>query len=535
MAAKNPTDPQMYWMSDFLGMSQRQSMDRIPVNQAIFLLNNSNDKPGTWAKRKGTDLLAATQAGKGVFGLIDYSSPSGTNSIHAVRTTDIDVYDHAADTYSQAEAATFTAEEKVSSEQYKNRVYHVSPQDYLNWEIGGATTDVGTGGNEIKGKFLKSAQNTLFVGNVTYRGGAGSVNEPDRVYYSLFDVDNNVPGDQMYNDDETIVTSTRWFTVRKPVRGLIAYGSPAMMYIFTEDECFKFDLGLENRAAGVRKVFSIGLANHRAATICNNWLIWMDSDGRLWAYGGSGQPIPLSWDIEDDSTGRAIMNQIDRAELQDVCAGSIGSKFWFSVGSVTWYDKTLTNTLIKGLISQDLKYVLWGVDTLPVKPSIFANATIGNKRVLVFGAKGVDDVYVMETGTSDNGTAIDWCCRTMFTSLGDTLSSKDPFEIWVQYRPQDVATSYLKLSYAVDGRISYTAISDPDGTPAVTSHGKINMYESDSSEKTDKIKKIAFPRGVTGRTISIEVANSVLTDKVEVKALGIVYTQHPLDLRFSVD
>ena len=87
--------------------------------------NISLDKPGAYIKRKGSDLKATTQAGNGVYGLIEYKSNAGTGKVHSVRSTDLDAYTVGTDTWDAIDAAQFTASTKVQSVNYLNKVVRV--------------------------------------------------------------------------------------------------------------------------------------------------------------------------------------------------------------------------------------------------------------------------------------------------------------------------------------------------------------------------------------------------------------------------
>lgn len=461
MEAKRVTQ----WLYDLQGQNNRQDMDKIPDNSGPLHTNKSHDKPGTWGKRKGSELQGTTQAGNGVQGLKTYRKSDGTKVLRAIRSRDLQTL--VSGVYTTIDNNYFTEGVKVSSTNFLNRVYHVSPSDNLSYEEGGLLTEVQDSAEAgIKAKAVITGQNTLFVGGVNEIGDV-EVAYGDRVYYSRFDTP--TPTHELYADDgETLSTSTRYFSVNGPYMGSFAYQE--LTYHFSDSACFLFDISQVSTVSAIRKAFNIGLANPRAITECNGWMIFMDRAGRIWAYGGAGLPVPLSWDVEDDSKGEAPINKISASEIDDVCAGSVGNQFWFSVGDITFYSDSISNTVLKGLITQNLSYVMWEVSSYPVKPIIFENGVDANgKEVLYFGADGVDDVYQMNTGTNDGNTAISSFCKTKFFDFGKPIHTKMGDELLVKYRPQSGSNTYLRVRYATDGNYSYTAWSDPDGT--VTTFG----------------------------------------------------------------
>jgi hypothetical protein len=534
----NSNKEKMFWIDNFLGINQRQNWDAIPLNTSPLLQNISLDKIGSWSKRKGSDLLATTQAGTGVFGLHEYNPYNAPSKVRAIRSTDLDTYDFDTDTYTAIDPTNFTANTKIFSVDFLNKAYHISEADYLQYENGTTTTVVGTGGNEIKGRALAVAQNTLFVGNVTHIGGVGAVDQQDRVYYSFFNNETQTPDDQLYDNEtgsNSMSTSTRWFTVLAPLRGLFPYGLSNSIHAFTGSKCYSFDVAMENNSTGPKWVFDIGLSNQRGITTCNGWMVWMDATGRFWGWNGSSAPNSLSFALEDDSKGEAIVSAIDKENIGDVCAGSLGNKFYFSIGNINYFGETINNALLVGFMMPDMSNVLWSLYSLPVRPTIFINATHDGERVLLFGTDDADDIYQLEVGTNDVGsttTAVTGKAKTAFTDCNNPLYTKNGTEIWIKFRPQPVNNTYLKISYAVDGNFQYTSISDSDGG-GETDGGVIDMYDAQYATKTDNIVRVKIPGGVRFRTISIQIENSQVSESFEVTGIGVMYTLQPLDITYT--
>ncbi len=496
---------------DFQGMNQRQDIDKIPNNTSPLALNISLDKPSTMAKRKGSALLGTTQAGNGVYGLIAYVKNDGTIVLRAVRSTDLDAYDEVGDAWAAIDSSQFAASEKIQSADFNNRVYHMGTTTYLCYETGGSCTTVGSGADRVRGNSLAVAQNTLFAGGV--------VGHEDRIYYSLFDITTNSPSDQFWNTDEgTLATSTRYFQLLSPVKGLFSYGNRCLA--FTRDKCFRFDMQNADNGTGVENVFNIGLANPRAITQLNGFVIWMSPDKRLWAWGGAGQPNELSWAIEDDENGEAVINLISDSIMDDVCAGANLNKFYFSVGDITYKGETFHNVLIKGLINQTFSTVLFSLDTLPWRPTIFANMSFSGQEVLVFGVHGVDDIYTYNIGLNDGSTAIDARYYTKFYDFGLPFHTKDIDEIYFKVKVQSSTFNYLTVTQAIDGIWDYQPLSTPDALVPVTKHAVINMYNGGDSNKHDRIYKLSAITGTNFRNLSLCLQNSQLNESFELSGLG---------------
>ncbi len=522
---------QEVWIPRLDSMNQRQDLDKIPDTYSPLLVNISVDKPGSWSTRKGTGLLATTQAGVGVQGLISYNKLDSTKVVRAVRSTDLDTYSTTTNTYTQIDAAQFTAGARISSVNFNNLVYHSSSSDFLVSESGGACSDVGAGADRLKANDICVAQNTLFASNISYANGSAQAWQ-NRCYYSAFDSGNNVPSSQMWNTSEgSLANSTRWFTLPGIIKGSVSYGSaPGLSYHFTDEECYSFDMGLVDNQIGPQSKFREGLVNKRAVTVCKSWMVFMNNKGSIFAWGGAGTPDQISFEIEDDSKGEAIINKIDKTWLPYVCAGSLGSKVFFSIGDIVYYNKTITNAVLVGLLlpSENGLTALWSLYSLPVRPVIFANATFSGEEVLLFGTDDVDDVYQLGTGTSDNGTAIDAYARTKYQVPSSHLRSNDFSKLLIKYRPQTVENTYLRVKYALDGGIDFKTITDPDNN--ITRYGVVDMYHADNATKLDDIKVLSLPNEVSGRSISIEVGNNQLDEAFEVTGIGFQATTKDLDI-----
>lgn len=521
-------DLPLLWIDNLQGISQRQDPDKIPSNSSPLLLNISMTKPGTWVSRPGNALLGTEQSGVGVQGLHAYKKLDGTYKLHAVRSQDLDEYDDGSDSWGTGiDNNDFNSGTKVQSMNFLNRLYHISPSDYLRYETGGATTTVGTGDDRIQGNSIAVAQNVLYIG--------GRTGYEDRVYYSEYDDSGNMPTHQLWKTSQgTLASSTLWFTTGGlPVKGLVSYNE--LLYAFNAEACYSFDQRYAVNSSGVRKMFDIGLANPRAICICNGFLVWMSPEKKLWAWGGAGIPVPLSWDLEDDTRAEAIINLIDSDELSNVCLGSNGNQFWVSIGNITYRNTTYANAVIRGLANQDFSYVLWGLDTLPVRPMIYANTVISGTKVLVFGADDTDDVYLIDAGVNDGSTAINSVAKTAFIDFGYPFDWKECQELFIKFRPQSADNTYFTIKYAVDGKWSYTAVSTPDaGGSAVTSYGVIDTYASDYTSRFDDVVTVQFPKIPAFRTLSIEISNAQADEAFEVSAIGFKIKRMPMILRPKV-
>lgn len=534
MAIKKGSNKSLQSMLGFRGMNQRQDADKIQDNMSPLLINIGLDKPDTWIKRKGSSILGTTSAGNGIQGAIEYYAYSGSRNVRVIRGGNLDIFNGTS--FSTSVSSGFNASSAPNATQFINRVYYTSTSDNLCYETGtGTLTTVGAGGNEVMAQNIAVAQNSLYIGNVSQIAGS-PVTYPDRVYYSFFNATNNIPSDQLWtnvNSLNTMSTSTRFFTVLQPNTALFSYGVTGLLYAFTESACYQFDLRNASNSTGVQKVFDIGCCGARAITQCNGWMIWMDINARVWAWGGAGAPIPLSWGIEDDANGEAFINGINKANLSTVCAGSYKSKFVFGVGNVSTFNETINNSMLTGLITQGLNNVLFSVESYPFAPNIFFNARLNNTNSLLFGANTINDIYLMyQNQYNDNGVAIAAKAKTKFYTMNKQLFQTNiPDDLYIKYRPQSANPDYLVAKYAINMNTAYSIISDP--VNAITTGGVLDMYSANSSTSRSAVSKLSLPQEARGQTISIEVGNSQLNQGFEVSGMAIGSEQEDLDIIFN--
>lgn len=526
-------EEKILWIKDLGGMMQRQDMDKIPDNMSPLLVNISLDKPGTWRKRKGSDLLATTASGSGVFGMVDYAKTDATTELHTYRGTTLYKYTPGTDSYSTLDATDASgSSKKIQAVNYLGRVYWVSPSDNLRYEASGTTTQVADNAGSpagIKGNTIAVAQRTLFVGGSPDLGR-------DRVYYTYFDLENWVSTHNFGADSATwtFAATTNFFSVETPVTAMISYGLNGLVYVFTKYALYSFNMAYEDKATGVNKELDIGCAGPRALTICNGILVWMDPEGRIWGWKGQGSASLLSYHIEDDSNGDAVINKIDASWIPEVAAGSLGSKVYFSIGDITMWGTSYSNCVLVGQISPDASDIAWSIYTLPYKPTIFANAFFTGRKVLLYGNEANNDIYQMETGTNDGSTAVDAFARTAFLDFSATFTTKSLQEFYVKFKPQTAqADTNLKFSTAFDGLLTYSTVSDPDNSEK--SHGVVDMYNS-STLQIDDVKKLLPISGEDFRTISIQVGNNAAGEGMEISAIGFKVSKgNHLDIRLEDD
>ena len=525
--------------TDISGMMCRMDADKIPDNKSPFLLNVELGKETNISKRNGSQLIGTNQESASfVQGGIDFVRYDGTRDLRVVVNGNIKKYNPATSGWSNVATSVFNTSSKVQMVLFNNKVYYISPNDNMVSEDSmGNITTIGSGGNEIKGQNLTVAENALFISNINSIANS-TVTQGDRCYFSF--TSTNTPSDQLWTNttgQNTLATSTRFFTALSPIVASFSLGVSGISYHFTDSATYAFDLRFLNNLIGPQKVADFGICGPRAVTMCNGFLLWMDSNARIWAYGGVGLPVPLSYYIEDDFYGNSLISKIDKTQLSNVCAGSFNNTFYFSIGNVTYFNETVNGCIIKGLLPPhfgmmlDPSVVKWSIDNYPEQPAFFINAKINKIPMVLFGSNSTQNLYQMNLGGSyaDNNQAINMKIKTKFYSFGDFFISNKSSDIFIKYKPQTTPNTYLKTKFSTDMNLNYTTISDPLANQTAT-NGVINMYDANSTTTTDAVQTLTMPSMQRFRTLSLEFSNNVINQGTEISSIATRFTQQELDI-----
>lgn len=495
---------------DFQGLNSRQDISKIPDEKSIFLRNVSLSKLGTLVKRFGSSILGNPSVASLIQGAIEYYQYSGTRNIIAMSNGNINFFDGS--NWRTIASSVFTPTPLVNMALFNNKVYMVSPNDNLiSLDSNNQILTVGDNGNQISGKNICQIQNTLFISNITGVGGY-SVSQQDRCYFSF--TNGSISTDQFYTNaagQNTILTSQRFFTLHSPIIASFAFGVTGLSYHFTEDACYQFDLRTTSNLLGPQKVFNIGICGPRAICECNGFMIFMDKNGRIWVWGGTGLPSNISIDIDDDMYGDSLIASLNKANLSSVAAGSLLNHFYFSIGNITFQNEVLNNVIIKGMISQNIYKIpqaIFSHDDYPIQANIFLKAKLNNIDNLFFGSNSTGDIWQMNVNQyNDNNAAIPMEVMTKFLNFGEYFNTKESTELFIKYRPQTYFKNYLVVSYAINSNINYTIISDPVNN--VQGNGIINMYDLAAPLLKEAIGVIKMPSLGSVQTIGYKFGHYI--------------------------
>jgi hypothetical protein len=519
-----------YYEDQFYGMDRRLDSDKLGNGFSPLAVNVDLDRLGTVRKRKGTSLLGNHgEKDSPVQTLIEYVTNAGDTEIHMARNGTLYKYNKDTNAWDVLSAAKFASLKPVESVLYKNRVYHVSTEESLCWNVGDKTVvEVGEGANKIKGACLGTGQRTLYIGRVTIDG----VDYPDRVYYSLFDIDKGQEGDQFWNDAEgeevgSLKNSTRWFRVEGGiVQSIVSFPNKNKVFIFSDTKCYSFDVSQVESSPfnALTEVFQIGCAGPRAATVVDGVMYWMDKQAKIWAWSGIGsRPEEISYLIDDENLGDSVISQISKSpeNLNQVAAFGLGKRVYFNIGSINLDRVSLPNAAIKLSASQNGLRANFSIDTFQDRLILGTVITLNGAKVLAVGNSS--NVLLLNSGYNDIDklnieAPVDSFYRTKSYHYGYPLQNKKIMSLYVKFKPQVNEQSYLNIKVSVNGDLDFTSLSTP--TAEELGHGTIDMYDDSADRLKQKTKKVNMKAELKGQTLAFEFGNNQLNQTYEVSTFG---------------
>lgn len=509
-----------FFEDHFFGMNLRMDSDKIPDGASQLAVNVDLTGFKRLGQRKGTSLLGqAFEAKERIQSLQEITNANGTSTQYMVKNGS--VYKYNSKKWIVIHSGAFTGNINVPSVVYKQRLYMTSSENFLQYSDGADISDVGTGSDRIKGKSLAVGQRTLFIGNVSFNG----VEYPDRVYYSRFDIDNRIEGDEFWETSEGNLTdSTRFFRVEGGnVRAMASFANRDRVYIFSDTRCYAFNVSIAstNPFAALQEIFPIGCAGPNAVKVVSGSMYWMDRKGKMYVWGGgTTRPEEISYAIDSENTNNSIPASIDKADsnLTDIAAFGISKQIYFSVGTINIANKQIKNACIKLFLSQNGFYSYNSVDTFPERPLVGEDMTIDSSDVLVLGNSS-NVVYLSDSFNDIDGnnqeTAIDAFYRTKSYKFGFDLATKTISNIFIQYKPQP-EDSYLNVKVSEDKGLVFRAIASDNKEGQF---GVVNMKQTESTDR-QIIKRINMPNDVRFENISFEFSNKRKDQSFEINGFG---------------
>jgi len=374
-----------------------------PENSVKLGLNlNSNDELGSLVSRMGTtDVDAQIINNKPILGLHNFRDSVGTgDELFAVLSdgANNDIYDALDGTKSLEDD---TKDLKTRFLTYLDSCLRLNGTDQPKSYTGAAWVD--TAGTFDLDNMPQTAKYAIEFKDRVYV--AGMVADPDRVDYS--GIANSVTRAVSW----TVSNGFIIFEQEDGGGGITGLAKvPGYLLVFKQRTLKRYD----GSSAYPEDMIKQGAPSQEAITVAKGICFWVNENG-AWATSG-GSPKKISDFMVDN-----IIKSVSAANLANVASGTDEEHIYWSFASVTISGNTYTNVVLK----YNLYNTTWDVRQYPTLHRVYAEYVDSNDNV--FLVTGDDDGYVlkMDTGNTDNATAIVYSMETQDMDFGLRMHKKD--------------------------------------------------------------------------------------------------------------
>lgn len=443
-------------------------------NESPFIKNADIRKPGILSKALGYSQIGSTGSGGAMLGMATFENENGTNTLYKKHLTQLYRYNGSA----WASVATGLA----SGDMMEGVNAYMDNSDRLYFALGHTDTvrytgDAGSSSAiaNTYAKYIEQFNGRLYLGNVK----VSSTTYPHRVLFSAVGAD-------------TFDTATDYFDdIGLPITALRTYAGA--LYVFTENSIGAYD-GYALRRLPVAS----GTTSARSVLDVDGRLMWYNRAG-VYVYGGSGLPQLVS---------RQVQPWIEAVSAPTSVAAGLDAngRYCLWIGDVT-VDGTAYSDVV---LRYDPLINAW--DVLVDRPfSIWTRVKSGGSYVAYAGDPDNDKVWVVDSGTSLNGSAIASEYQTAWLGAGeDPEDVKNFYKVYVTFEPTGEA-EYLTLQYRTDGASSWSSVG-----------GTANNIDLSGSESIETVE-IDLPANVQGRYIQFRITHSSGSGGFTIYELGFEY------------
>jgi hypothetical protein len=161
-----------------------------------------------------------------------------------------------------------------------------------------------------------------------------------------------------------------------------------------------------------------GAPSQKCIVTAQGVCFWVNENG-AWATEG-GAPKKISTNKVD-----RLIKSCSAANFSNVAAGTDEEHIYWSFASVTMNGETYTNIVLKYNILQNT----FDIRKYPTLHRAYAKYVDSSNNVFLLFGDDDGQVMKMDTGTSDNGTSINWAMETQTLYFGFRLFMKSISQI----------------------------------------------------------------------------------------------------------
>lgn len=399
-------------LSDFSGgLNLRDSPPELAANELEDAWNITLDERGGVASRKGYESWATFS---GPIVNLFWSNIAGALVTQAGNTLKLGSSNTTNHTFTTADAADFC--------ETKDSIIAAHPVDGIWASPDGVTWTQITGANVPTNPTCCAAwQSKLWVGDATGRVTWSAAGDP-----TTWNVDDWI---DIWDKDQTGIVALAISS------GQDIQGRPGLL-AFKQESVYRIN---DPATGSYTTIDSLaGAASHKAVIAIGPKICWIGRRGVYW-WQETGSLSDSATNASDLLRPLWQPSQLNLSEVSQWCAGRRLDRAWFSL--------TRANALSNDLALEFHPTEGW---VMPRSDAFTAYATSTDTGEEMFGggASGDDSVYELDTGGTDNGTAISWRAQTRWLELNSGFQAS----VWqLRLHGRGEGTLTVLTDYALQG------------------------------------------------------------------------------------
>ena len=367
----------------------------MPSGAVNWCINMHGDRIGAATVRNGLTIIGSQIIDnfsiKGLFQFLDTGVGVNDRLIAVANTT---WYALVSGTWT-AKRTGLTANTKTRFTNFVDLVFGTNGVEAMqSWDGGAGNFSTTNVTSAPTAKFIDNFRSRVWAANVTAN--------PSRLYYSsvadasgviLWTGTSSGYIDIAPGDGEDITG------IKKFSRAIYAFKNSAVYRIFSINE------------SEPDPQMSVGTYSQESITVAKDGMYWHHPSGIYRLRKGETNPVEISRPIYD------IIKNVTLANYSEVASWDDDDHVLFSLGSITVYGVTITNCVVRWTISTEV----WTVYNYSIP--LVAGAIYNNETSLVRVVGDNDgNVYTFDSGTTDNGAAINYELETRWISMSGLRS-----------------------------------------------------------------------------------------------------------------
>jgi len=361
----------------------------MPSGAVNWAINGHFDRIGSFSVRNGLTLLGAQIANnfmiKGLHQFLD--TGSGTND-RLIAVADTVVYALISGTWTSKRTA-LTSNSKARFTNFVDLVFMVNGTEAMqSWDGGAGNFSTTNVTDAPIAKYIDNFRTRVWA--------AATTSLPSRLYYSsVADINGAI----------TWNLTTQYIDIApgdgEDLTGIKKFATA--LYAFKPNTTYRiFSI---NQTEPDPQIF-VGTYSQESVTVSKDGMYWHHPSGIYRLRKGEVNPVEISRPIYD------VIKNVTRANYTEIASWSDDDHVYFHLGDISIYGLTISNCVVRWTVSTELWTIYSYAVPLVVGSSYDTSSSIG--RVV---GDNDGNVYQFDTGTTDNGTAINFELETRWMNI----------------------------------------------------------------------------------------------------------------------